>query len=1004
MPLFTDWNSLLLREYFSPAQANEDVWIQTSRNELDSFGLHLGGAAGLIEAVKQGPEWVHFGNANSADLAFGLVRQRCSTLRSAKYIDPGIDAAVYRGLKAPSYLPCLALWVLASSEAEEGFYAKVESILGKPFQNASAVTTAMEAVWKDLEHWSNAETGGRFGLFRVRVLGEHRFVGIPRSQCMVSRKDVNGVRQLFAACHLRPKQELTPILFHRILELGKDSHHLSNSLKYAMQTLAYHEPLASLLGNMLHSWDGRAPRAQGHHSEQKHSVQVETDLEDEITLKLAPSGDDAENWDIRWRFPASGQANECALVIDDFRITSRLELSGDCFTSIGLSHQEACRSALLKSVEGDVQVQAEYNDEGAYEVGGGARAYRIAKRDLRILVWDVPDPRLGEELVERDLPISGPLYLLCSSNFRGKLGRYLKNEEIANEPLQTGGLPSGWFLTCITNARQLSQDQREWLTDGNAIPESRANLRFVGGRPIIRGGAKLYAFYDLPTLEFEAPDGASPRAEGLEFNEVGLSTAFRSQLSIRRFKIQVCDKRNVAFEIKAMCRNEQLASVRLRVSIPDGTGVGDERPFGLDCLGRSAPSEGGLRGAVISAGSSEGQHAFDDEPMTLTQENLINTPDSLPQISLAAKFLDSLAQIGSIAYGAARDQICRLSELANPDVQPALLLLELRSRGHLEIQTDDKGHMIRIHAVPPTLYSLPVKNDGLLMFGVCGSLRLQHWADLSELEDCLIFIEGRQFGQLPVVRLAAIDLESMQNVARSLGFLAVWNPSDALSKWAGSLARATSDLSSWGWGSFSANLGQLQRLHPESARFIPVTNGGMAVDRKTGRQLFRLDDPAVPGLQVYVLGSIQPNETTSFSFIHDSRWGVWISISAFAAMLKGHFSIDDASPWPIHYDRTFRTFWFPARLRPPSVIERALVLCSGSGPLEVQTTGTRKGGNIELINKYTGLSIGVASSVYDSLASGIWLCYQWVPGAIAQRVAKLLGGEIRPFIQKIDVN
>ena len=233
-------------------------------------------------------------------------------------------------------------------------------------------------------------------------------------------------------------------------------------------------------------------------------------------MKLAPSGDDAESWDIRWRFPASGQANDCVLVIDTFQDPLKLELSGDCFTSVGLSHQDACRTALLKSAEGDVQVHAEYNDEDAYEVGGGARVCRIAKRDLRILVWDTPDPRFGEELVERDLPISGPLYILCSSNYRGKLGRYLKNEEIANEPLSTGGLPSGWVLMCIANARALSQEHRDWLTNGNALPESQANIRFVGGRPIIRGGAKLYAYYDLPTLEFEAPDDAVPAAEGLD--------------------------------------------------------------------------------------------------------------------------------------------------------------------------------------------------------------------------------------------------------------------------------------------------------------------------------------------------------------------------------------------------------------------------------------------------------------------------------------------------------
>ena len=43
--------------------------------------------------------------------------------------------------------------VLASSEADEGFYAKVGSLLDRPFLNTPAVTAAMEAVWDDLERW-----------------------------------------------------------------------------------------------------------------------------------------------------------------------------------------------------------------------------------------------------------------------------------------------------------------------------------------------------------------------------------------------------------------------------------------------------------------------------------------------------------------------------------------------------------------------------------------------------------------------------------------------------------------------------------------------------------------------------------------------------------------------------------------------------------------------------------------------------------------------------------
>ena len=59
MTSYIEWNSLLLEEYFSPSNAFQDVWIPTNRLELEGIGVHLGGANGLIEAVKEGPPWPH---------------------------------------------------------------------------------------------------------------------------------------------------------------------------------------------------------------------------------------------------------------------------------------------------------------------------------------------------------------------------------------------------------------------------------------------------------------------------------------------------------------------------------------------------------------------------------------------------------------------------------------------------------------------------------------------------------------------------------------------------------------------------------------------------------------------------------------------------------------------------------------------------------------------------------------------------------------------------------
>jgi hypothetical protein len=153
MSRFVAWNELLLAEFFSPASRDEDVWLRATRDELDSFGLHLGGAQGLVDAVASGAPWLPGGLPNCADAARILVEQRRQPLSSSSYRDPGTSIPWYAGARAPTYLPILALWVLAASgrQLEGGFYAEVGELLGRPFRSAPKLTEAMLLAWGDLE-------------------------------------------------------------------------------------------------------------------------------------------------------------------------------------------------------------------------------------------------------------------------------------------------------------------------------------------------------------------------------------------------------------------------------------------------------------------------------------------------------------------------------------------------------------------------------------------------------------------------------------------------------------------------------------------------------------------------------------------------------------------------------------------------------------------------------------------------------------------------------------
>ena len=113
--------------------------------------------------------------------------------------------------------------------------------------------------------------------------------------------------------------------------------------------------------------------------------------------------------------------------------------------------------------------------------------------------------------------------------------------------------------------------------------------------------------------------------------------------------------------------------------------------------------------------------------------------------------------------------------------------------------------------------------------------------------------------------------------------------------------------------------------------------------------------------------------------MHDSRWGIWLALSAFAEFARDSHGRQDAVPWPIHYTENDGTLWLPARLRPPFVIERALVMCAASSPFT------------------SSVAPGTVSPVYAEMVGGIWLGYRWVPEEVAGRVARLLGAVLAPL-------
>lgn len=1001
MSRFVAWNDLLLAEFFSPASESEDVWFRATRDELDSFGLHLGGAHGLVKAVVSGAPWLPGGLPTCADAARILVQQRRETLSSPSYRDPGSTNSCYAGVRAPAYLPILALWVLAASgkQLEGGFYAEVEELLGRPFRSTPKITEMMLQAWEDLEAWSTKECAGRFGKFQCRVLGAHRFVGIPRSQCLISRDDERNLCRLFWEFRLRPGQFLADATVGHILERGCEAHFLTRPLRAAMGKREYAVPLAVLLRRILASWDGSQPRVGKLDAEgcERGPTEGERDAPRAgLTLVLSPSDEVVNGWDVRWRFPAMVDVPRCTLEIAGQHLPALLNRANACFLT-ELSETTVCQCAAALSASAtsqvDVSVRIEDEDDGTW--GDQCRREVIEHADRRILVWNSSDPRYGQQLVEREIPLYGIFYVLCSPSDRARTESWLHRESIGFEPMLPLGLPAGWGMVCIQRAETLTADHRLHLADGHEVTEvPPARIRLVGGLPLLRGGARLFAAYDLPAIEIEGPPGSILEAAGLQISEVQELPRGAERSGIRRYVIEALDGGQRSFNVKVVSNGVELAAVRLRVADPDGEGHGEMREFSLSPLGLSRSDRGGLRGTAIGALPDPLADGWGDEEM-LEVGSLIEEGEDIVVGTGAAQFLDTLASLGSMPYGVARDQLSRLSGCANP----ISLLMDLRARGCLEIQADGKGHFVRIHSTAPTIYGLPAKQDGLPLFGVSGTLRLTHWSLLQHNKDFLPSVECSAIGLLPAFRLAAVNADAVKQTCSTMGFRFASNPARDVASWAGSVIQARDAAESSGSESFSAELGHLHRLMADSARFVPVRDSHMVIDRESGAQLFRFDDPQAAALQLYVLGVRRADGAPRYSHVHDSRWGVWISQLAFAEMLKNRHGHNDAFPWPLHYEPATRDVWIPGRLRPPAVLERVLALCSGRGPeVHLLSSRGRVGDGLCLFDHRLGRMVGTASLVYGEFVPGHWLRYSWIPADTARDIAGLLGCTVKSFV------
>ncbi len=984
---FSEWNLRLLRSFFSEASRGEEVFLRVDKDLLDQIGQDIGGDSGFLEAVREGPGWVKPSRSFTRSI-IALMKQRKTPARG--YKDPGSYDPIYRGLCAPTYLPYLAALVRNDAENASAYYARLSEDLNLQHQFNSQEMDQVETVWADLEKWTEANNG-RFGHFKLRRLGGYRLIGVPRSQSILKPSDVEDLARVFAQAQVRPGQELSEESLTRILnEARATGSAFTAGFQRALEIDEFEQPIRAAVFTAYSDWDGTLPIRGGGATGVESSTNGTNEGELYMGISLFVVRDFPLQLSPSWRVPAIQDIGKFELAKDDLIWSG--QFAGTEGANTAQAHnQEADFWGVAKRAS-DATVQFDARCFVSEDSEPTPLKLTLMRRLLWVLTPAIDNLTGDIELREGDLPASGSAFLMAPPQSVQALQGYIEREKPEFEVISALGVPEDWLIVRLVDCASLSEEQRI-LPDGEkgARPRPRA-IRFVGGRSIRRGYSRMYLPYDLPFIELDAPQCARVDCYGgieVEEQSSPLSVTAADHIDwrpLRRFKLRLPHSRSASYEIKAISDDgSTLGQAKLRVADLGGDVVDTGKPFSLDNIGRPILSYEGLSGAVLGTARDESTEPSSElNDYVLTDGELGSSIDCQNlKVGVHETFLDALAQSGSLDYGVARDLLQRLLLSAGELDEPVFLLLELRRRGYLGVSTTHKGHIARIHAIKPTLYSLPLTFAGRPIWAVAGTLRIDHWKVIArETEAWSAHQLNNNRGVFEPWRLVIRERSVALEICSQIDFQFSEKPCISVASWSASLELFRDETFRNTMESIGSAREGAMRLNASTGRFTASPFGDVC-------ELWRIRDLDIGVGNLYVLA-----DKGKYSFVSDSRWGVWVALDAFAKHISSYPGMNDVHPLPITYESFKRTMWIPARISLPTVLERALVLCSGDSPdvLTLQKdVAENAGSRLQLLRTEDGMPGFSANKFYTDMANGKWLAYRYVPENIARVIACKLG-------------
>lgn len=466
---YLDWNDLLVKHFFNESMAGREVLLYVNDDVIDSVGAqHGAGVDDFIESVKKGPEWA--------------TRSRFCQRALQAY-----DKWREKDLEYPPYVGYLVFFVLAAvtetDYAPHSYYPGLRKLLGESQDEGMPYRfDTMIVLWDDLEKWSREDKHEELGRFVARIRGGWIYVGLPRSQTVLSENERKHLPNIFDAAGLDPTDPPSPEIIPQILSYHGQAvlEHRTRSLLDSTQADddVLIRALVELVLDELEEWDGTIQEQAVREGPARQHVHT--------SLRLCIKLDSlASHAGIYVRFKTSRLFPEEGL---------HFKRSGDehlwqCIESqlgwstplkdLGNNPPEKLDGALLDWNRGE-----QLTDNGVH--------WRARLRGADVRLFRLGTDGLPDWLETHRLERGIEFLLACKSGLEEKIRNWGRESCEKVEQRQVTGMPSGWLLFYGKNASQscpgidiltLSTTVRLQLKDG--IKAGKGNVYFKFAPPKI---------------------------------------------------------------------------------------------------------------------------------------------------------------------------------------------------------------------------------------------------------------------------------------------------------------------------------------------------------------------------------------------------------------------------------------------------------------------------------------------------------------------------------------